>query len=133
MAGPSTITRSGAKAVAGFDIELQRELSKRWALALRAVHEGDSGMANRNDGFIQGVYIAPRLGSFEFSGRVGIGLGKENNEENNENRINMLGIAGMRTGLYLNDNWLVFLDLNRIISGNHLDGDSVRIGLGRKF
>jgi len=131
MGSLNKTTRGGGQNCTGFELELQRKISDRFAYSISGISEGDSGVSDRTGAASQIWFIAPKLGLLEFSAGLGPYVAQENNPD--DKGIKLLGLGSMRAKVYFNDDWYALLERNRVISGYDKDEDMTRLGIGKEF
>jgi len=134
LGGPSVTTRGDAEASIGYKVNLRRELpeiSKRVALSLGGISEGNSGLSCRRGIMSQAWFIAPKISWLELSAGAGPYFAQENNPEIKCNEI--LGIVSIDARIMLTENIYGEFMFDRVVSTKHVDQDNFFFGAGIKF
>jgi len=134
LGGPSVTTRGDAEASTGYKVNLRREIpeiSKRVALSLGGISEGNSGLSCRRGIMSQAWFIAPKISWLELSAGAGPYLAQENNPEIKCNEI--LGIVSIDARIMLTENIYGEFMFDRVVSTKHVDQDNFFLGGGVKF
>ena len=131
LGGLSCTTRSDKEICSGFQIELQKKISKRVSISASGISEGNSGLTDRKGISSQLWFIVPETWRIEMSAGIGPYAAYEGNEENKGTKL--LGLASMRAKLRINKRWHALLEGSRVISDYDKDSDRVLIGGGMDF
>jgi len=134
LGGPSVTTRGDAETSTSYKINLRRdipEISKRLALSLAGISEGDSGLSSRKGVAGQVWFIAPKISWLELSAGIGPYFAREENPEigGNEVLVNM----SIDARAMLTDSIYAEFMFDRVVSRKDVDQDLFLFGGGIKF
>jgi len=134
LGGPSVTTRGDAEPSLGCKFQLRRkipEISKRLALSIAGISEGDSGLSSRKGIAGQVWFITPKISWLELSAGAGSYLTREDNPKIKGNEL--LAIVSIDARFILTDTLYFEGMFDRVVSKEHVDQDLFLLGGGIKF